>query len=102
MTVRARTTQQRRKTSKARAPAGESTAQRRSSVSLIKTDLAARALSSAESAELNRCEAIISKGWETFVEVGRALSIIRDRQLYRKEYRNFAAYCQQRWWFGRA
>jgi len=39
------------------------------------------------SATLAELEAIIERGWETFVEVGNALTQIRDRKLYREACR---------------
>ncbi len=48
--------------------------------------------------ELDNLEAIIAEGLQTFVEVGSALSIIRDRELYRlRGYDTFALYCSEVW-----
>ena len=38
---------------------------------------------------LTQQETIIEKGLSTFVEVGKALTIIRDNKLYREEYETF-------------
>jgi hypothetical protein len=47
---------------------------------------------------LERCE---HKGRVTFVDVGLALTEIRDKKLYRRDYGTFEAYCQKRWKFSR-
>jgi polyhydroxyalkanoate synthesis regulator phasin len=54
-------------------------------------------LSTDESLELERCEAIIERGLKTFYEVGTALLRVRDLKLYRMEYSTFEAYCAERW-----
>jgi len=59
-------------------------------------------LSSAEQTELRRCETVIAQGWQTFFDVGKALTTIRDHRLYRGEYKTFEAYCRQKWQYGRA
>src|ERR1044072_7340977 len=61
-----------------------------------------QSLSPSERTEMNRCEETIAKGWHTFVEVGKALAIIRDHRLYRTEHSTFEDYCRLRWQFGRA
>ena len=48
-------------------------------------------------ADLDRLETIIENGRQTFVEVGTALTEIRDRKLYRRDYNTFEAYCQEKW-----
>ncbi len=58
-------------------------------------------LSVQESQTLEQCEAVIERGLRTFVDVGNALLEIRDGRLYRGEYKNFTAYCQERWGFVR-
>ena len=46
---------------------------------------------------LSELEAIIDRGKQTFVEVGNALTEIRERKLYREAgYATFEDYCQQR------
>lgn len=55
------------------------------------------ALTTEEQNELERCEVVIRQGLETFVEVGTALMTIRDKRLYRIEYRTFENYCRERW-----
>jgi hypothetical protein len=53
--------------------------------------------------DLESLEAVIADGLRSFVEVGRALSTIRDGGLYREQgYKNFASYCRARWDFGRS
>jgi hypothetical protein len=59
-------------------------------------------LSQTERKELADCEAIIAKGWDTFVEVGRALTRIRDSKLYRERHATFEAYCRVRWHYAKS
>ena len=40
---------------------------------------------------------VIKQGLKTFVEVGQALMLIRDKRLYRVEYGTFEAYCNAKW-----
>ena len=54
-----------------------------------------------ESHELERCEVVIKQGLKTFIEVGEALFIIRDKRLYRREFNTFEDYCQQKWSLGK-
>ena len=54
-------------------------------------------LATPEKATLEECEAVIEKGWVTFVEVGRGLMTIRDRRLYRTIHPTFEAYCLEKW-----
>ena len=53
--------------------------------------------------ELARCEGIIRRGLDTFVQVGLALTKIREERLYRyaegKSYKSFDEYCRTRWGF---
>lgn len=46
---------------------------------------------------LQKHETTIKKGLNTFVEVGQALLEIRDKKLYRIEYKTFEEYCKQKW-----
>jgi hypothetical protein len=46
-------------------------------------------------------EAVIERGLDTFVEVGRALSAIRDGHLYLTGHATFEDYCQDRWGLSR-
>ena len=54
-----------------------------------------------ESHELERCEVVIKQGLKTFIEVGEALFIIRDKRLYRREFNTFEDYCQEKWSLGK-
>src|SRR4051794_20692787 len=59
------------------------------------------ALSAAEAAELERCEAVIETGMVAYHEIGAALAAIREGRLYRDKYGTFEKYCQDRWGFTR-
>jgi hypothetical protein len=59
-------------------------------------------LSAAEVRDLIACEEVIAKGWDTFVDVGRALARIRDKRLYRADFDTFDAYCRQKWHYGKS
>ena len=50
-----------------------------------------------EELRLEECEQVIDRGLATFIEVGQALSEIRNRRLYRSEHKTFEAYCHDRW-----
>ena len=50
---------------------------------------------------LQKHETTIKKGLNTFVEVGQALLEIRDKKLYRIEYKTFEEYCKQKWQISR-
>ena len=58
-------------------------------------------LSAAEQEQLSACEAVIARGWDTFLEVGRSLARIRDGRLYRQHYGTFEVYCRAKWQYGR-
>lgn len=60
------------------------------------------ALTDDEYTDLERLETTISKGLDTFVEVGNALAEIRDRKLYRQYHATFAAYCEEQWEMGKS
>lgn len=47
--------------------------------------------------DLARLEQVIQRGLETFIEVGNALSQIRDRRLYAQSHQSFEEYCKERW-----
>jgi len=53
-------------------------------------------LSDLEARSFAECEAIISKGWESVLDVGRALTTIRDQRLYREAYATFELYCREK------
>ncbi len=61
----------------------------------------ATTLASTEQEALTRCEAIIARGVQTFIEVGEALAEIRDGKLYRAISGTFDEYCRERWGIGR-
>lgn len=42
-------------------------------------------------------ESVIERGLQSFVEVGNALSLIRDGKMYREFHKTFADYCDDRW-----
>ncbi len=47
---------------------------------------------------LAECEAVIERGFRSFVDVGSALLAVRDQHLYREAgYGTFAAYAAERW-----
>ena len=56
-------------------------------------------LNSLENSRLRVCEATIQQHVGKFVEVGNALSEIRDGQLYRETHKTFESYVQGRWDF---
>ena len=56
-------------------------------------------LTTSEAQELSRCEQIIRKGQETFIEVANALYVISDQRLYRSTHATFAEYCRDKWKF---
>lgn len=66
---------------------------------MIKT---APALAPNEQFRFEQCEKAIERGLKTFVEVGRALTEIRDNKLYRIGFKTFEAYCKDRWEIGRS
>ena len=59
------------------------------------------ALTTKETEELGRLESVIDQGLKTFVEVGNALTEIRDKRLYREVFGTFEEYCRDRWGFSR-
>lgn len=59
-------------------------------------------LTAPEKVTLVDCEAVIERGVRTFVEVGTALSQIRDGRLYRESHGTFEGYCKDRWGFDRS
>lgn len=58
-------------------------------------------LAQVEQQTLERCEAVIGQGRETFLQVGAALSEIQHGKLYRAHYDTFEEYCRDRWDMGR-
>src|ERR1035438_8917314 len=49
-------------------------------------------LTPAEQKERQELEAQIKQGWANFLEVGRAVATIRDKQLFRDKYESFEQY----------
>lgn len=58
-------------------------------------------LSLRERADLGRLEAVVNDGMATFMEVGEAITQIRDRRLYRDDFATFEEYCSKKWNFTR-
>lgn len=46
---------------------------------------------------LENCERVIQSGMDTFMEVGGALTVIRDQRLYRASHKTFEEYCREKW-----
>lgn len=58
-------------------------------------------LTDAEATALDECEETIRAGLTKFIEVGSALTKIRDERLYRTTYPTFEDYCREKWDLGR-
>lgn len=52
--------------------------------------------------KLEKLEGVIEHGLRAFVEVGRALIVIRDERLYTDTHETFEGYCKRRWDIGRS
>jgi hypothetical protein len=50
-----------------------------------------------EKSPLGECEEVITRGLNSFSEVGNALLRIRDERLYKERYSSFEDYCEERW-----
>ncbi len=50
-----------------------------------------------ETTRLAELETIIERGQQTFIEVGLALTEIREAKLYRQDFATFEEYCRTRW-----
>ncbi len=61
-----------------------------------------KALSRSERADLERLEEVVTRGKQTFLEVGSALVEIHNRKLYKSTHRAWDRYCKDRWGFARA
>lgn len=59
------------------------------------------ALTETEQRELVALEGDIQRGQQEFLRVGNALAEIRDKELFRGEYKSFDAYLEIRWGFKR-
>lgn len=55
------------------------------------------ALTVPEQTKLKQLEAVIESGLRTFIEVGNALLVIREKRLYREAHDSFENYCRLRW-----
>ena len=55
------------------------------------------AISLTESKRLIELESVIERGQKTFLEVGDALTEIRDSRIYRSDYGTFDEYCKIKW-----
>jgi len=55
------------------------------------------ALSVDERSELARCEEVIERGLQPFMEAAEALTEMRDQRLYRSTHPTFEALCRERW-----
>lgn len=60
-----------------------------------------RDLTPEECAEMDRLEIVIAAGQQTFLEVGAALLVIREKCYYLRWYTSFEEYCRERWGFSR-
>jgi len=58
------------------------------------------ALTSVEKSRLTELESIVERTLDGFLECGRALSEIRSRRLYRRDFPDFESYCKTRWGIG--
>lgn len=67
----------------------------------VRTDLTEnrleKPLDRGERETLENCERVIQDGLDTFIEVGGALSVIRDQRLYRSSHKTFEDYCREKW-----
>lgn len=61
------------------------------------TAAALATLNPAALATLADCELRIERGLKSFIDVGEALSTIRDSRLYRRSHATFEDYCAERW-----
>ena len=59
-------------------------------------------LSDAEQRDLERIESLIAAKLAAFFKVGFALTEIKNRRLYRAEYKSFEEYCHKRWEMNRS
>ena len=54
-------------------------------------------LTETEQKRLQELEIIVKRGINSYWEVGKALTEIRDRRLYREKYATFEKYCREVW-----
>ena len=60
-----------------------------------------KSLTDVELSTLDKHEAVIKRGLNTFADVGNALLAIRDGRLYREQHGTFEDYCRERWGMSR-
>ena len=63
----------------------------------VQAPLLVEKLSSAEERELYELESCVRAAVDSQVEAAKALARIRDKRLYRAEFKTFEAYCDARW-----
>lgn len=56
---------------------------------------------SGDDGRLAELEIVIERGCRSFVEMGKALTEVKNKRLYRADYATFEDYCRQRWGFTR-
>jgi len=61
--------------------------------------IAVQPLNSLERTKLRKAEKTIRNGQQTFLDVGNALIVIRDGNLFRETHKSFKAYCRDKWGF---
>ena len=66
-------------------------------VTIVEEASPAEFLSLEERQELKECEKIIRRGWDTFLDVGKALAKIQRDRLYRADFKTFELYCTDKW-----
>jgi len=54
-------------------------------------------LTKIEKAELETLEGVITREMGSFIAVGKALVTIRDKRLYREDFKTFKDYCNEKW-----
>ena len=54
-------------------------------------------LTQEERATLSKCEAAVTQGIRAFAAAGKALAVIRDKQLFRETHNDFETYVAGRW-----
>ena len=64
-------------------------------------NVASEPLTSEERKKLDELEKEIGKSLLTFINIGKALEVIRDQRLYRENYNTFEDYCRNYWEFSR-
>ncbi len=54
-------------------------------------------VTNSDTAELTHLEEVIQRGLDSFLEVGNALALIRDKKLYKANYPTWGDYLRNRW-----